>query len=226
MKNRIAVLFVVSLSLFVQAGAVSQPVRSDAETVVRQLTERIYRVLLEQCDAIQAQPERLYSLVDGVLLPHADLEKMSQWVLGKYWRQADAAQRRDFEQQFWQLLVRTYATAIQTVAPENIHYLPTRDAGRADRAVVRTEIRQPGEAAIAIDYPMYRKLDRWLVYDVRVEGVSLVTNYRTTFADEIRGRGVPGLIAALKRQNQASMTADTADHIRSLQARHCPRKNP
>ena len=226
MKQRLAVLFAISLCLFVLSGGVSQPVSTDAETVVRQLTNRIYRVLLEQCEAIQEQPARLYTLVDGLLLPHADLQKMSQWVLGRYWRDADAAQRREFEHQFWQLLVRTYATAIQTVAPENIHYLPTRDMGRSDRALVRTEIRQPGEAVIAIDYPMYWKQERWLVYDVRVEGISLVTNYRTTFADEIKEKGVSGLIASLKRQNQASMTSDTAEHIRSLQARHCPTRKP
>jgi phospholipid transport system substrate-binding protein len=220
LKHRLAVLLAIILYLFAPSGAVGQPVSSDAETVVRQLTSRIYRVLLEQCEAIQEQPARLYTVVDGLLLPHADLQKMSQWVLGRYCRDADA------EHQFWQLLVRTYATAIQTVAPENIHYLPTRDLGRSDRALVRTEIRQPGEAVIAIDYPMYRKQERWLVYDVRVEGISLVTNYRTTFADEIKDKGVSGLIASLKRQNQASMTADTAEHIRSLQARHCPTTKP
>jgi phospholipid transport system substrate-binding protein len=226
LKDRLAVSFAIVLYLCVLSGAVSQPVSNDAETVVRQLTDRIYRVLLEQCGVIQERPERLYSVVDDLLLPHTDLEKMSQWVLAKYWREADSDQRREFEQQFWQLLVRTYATAIQTVAPENIHFLPTRDMGRSDRALVRTEIRQPGEAVIAIDYPMYRKQERWLVYDVRVEGVSLVTSYRTTFADKIRDKGVSGLIALLKRQNQASMTADTAEHIRSLQARHCPTKKP
>ena len=226
MKHRLAVLFAIILYLFVPSGAVSESVPSDAEAVVRQLTNRVYRVLLEQCEAIQEQPTRLYTLVDGLLLPHADLQKMSQWVLGRYWRDVDAVERREFEQQFWQLLVRTYATAIQMVTPENIHYLPTRDTGRADRALVRTEIRQPGEAVIAIDYPMYRKQERWLVYDVRVEGISLVTNYRTTFADEIKDKGVSGLIASLKRQNQASMTADTAEHIRSLQARHCPTRKP
>lgn len=226
LKNKLAVLLGIGLSLFVQSGAVSQTDRSGAETVIRQLTEQIYHVLLEQCEGIQDQPERLHSLVDDLLAPHADLEKMSQWVLGKYWRQADAAMRSEFEQQFRQLLVRTYATVIQTVAPENIRYLPSRDTGRSQRSVVRTEVRRPGEAVIAIDYPMHLKQGRWLVYDVRVEGVSLVSTYRTTFADQIRGRGLSGLIASLKQRNQAPMTAHDADHIRRLQANHCTRKSP
>lgn len=92
--------------------------------------------------------------------------------------------------------------------------------------MVRTEIRQPGEAVIAIDYPMYRKQGRWLVYDVRVEGVSLVTNYRTTFAEEIRSKGLSGVIASLKQQNLAPMAAATAERIRALQAEHCPARAP
>ena len=202
MKHRLAVLFAIILYLFVPSGAVSESVPSDAEAVVRQHTNRVYRVLLEQCEAIQEQPARLYTLVDGLLLPHADLQKMSQWVLGRYWRDVDAVERREFEQQFWQLLVRTYATAIQMVTPENIHYLPTRDTGRADRALVRTEIRQPGEAVIAIDYPMYRKQERWLVYDVVIDGVSLITNYRSQFTAAIRRQGIDGLIASLADKNR------------------------
>jgi phospholipid transport system substrate-binding protein len=225
-KNKLSAVFGISLYFLVQSAAVTQAVSSDAETVVRQLTDRVYRVLMDQCAPIQERPERLYSLVDAVLLPHADLERMSQWVLGRYWREADAEQRLDFEQQFRQLLVRTYATAIQTVTRENIYYLPARDTGRSDQAVVRTEIRQPGEAVIAIDYPMYRRQQRWLVYDVRVEGVSLVTNYRTTFAEQIRDKGLSGLLAALRQQNEAPMKADTAAHIRRLQAKNCTIKAP
>jgi len=225
-KKLLVVLGSVVLYLFAVSEAVDEFASTDAETVVRQLTEQIYRVLLDECNGIRERPERLYSLVDEVLLPHADLDKMSQWVLGKYWREADDGQRRDFAHQFRQLLVRTYATAIQTVTPENIYYLPGRDTGRSDQALVRTEIRQPGEAVIAIDYPMYRKQGRWLVYDVRVEGVSLVTNYRTTFAEEIRSKGLSGVIASLKQQNLAPMAAGTAERIRALQAEHCPAQVP
>jgi phospholipid transport system substrate-binding protein len=117
--------------------------------------------------------------------------------------------------------VRTYATAIQTVSPENIHYLPARDTGRINQATTRTQIRRPGEPVVAIDYAMYRKDNRWLVYDVRVEGVSLVTNYRTAFAEQIDDRGVAGLIDDLQRQNRQQMTEDTMRQIRSLQSRSC-----
>jgi phospholipid transport system substrate-binding protein len=219
--NRLVCLLAIGLHLLLCPSGAAGANGAQAEAVVRDLTDTVYRTLHRECRAIQAQPEHLYALVDHILLPHADLRKMSQWVLGKYWRRADEAQREAFQRQFRQLLVRTYATAIQTVSPENIHYLPPRDSGRVGQATVRTEIRPPGEPAVAIDYAMYRKRDRWLVYDVRVEGVSLVTNYRTTFAEQMGDKGVAGLIAALQRRNREEMSAETARHIRGLQARSC-----
>ena len=110
------------------------------------------------------------------------------------------------------------------MAPEDIHYLPERDTGRPDRALVRTEVRQPGEAVVAIDYLMYQTQQRWLVYDVRVEGVSLVTSYRTTFAEEIRGKGLAGLVAALRQRNEKPLSAEVAARIRKLQVDSCKRR--
>jgi phospholipid transport system substrate-binding protein len=192
-----------------------------ATAVVQELTEKIYRTLQEECRSIQEKPERLYTLVDQVLSPHADLHRMSQWVLGWHWRDMSEDQRREFQLQFRRLLVRTYATAIQTVSPENIHFLPPRAAGGDDQATVRTLITQPGERRVEIDYVMQRKSGDWLVYDVRVEGVSLVTNYRTTFGEQIRAQGVAGVLDALARRNREGMTEETAKHIRSLQSGAC-----
>lgn len=193
-----------------------------AETVVRHLTQEIYATLQSECRDISARPERLYSVVDRVLSPHVDLNGMSRWVLGARWRELDAGQRSRFEEEFRRLLVRTYGTAIQTVSPDDIHYLPSRDEGRTAHTTVRTQVSPPGEAAVRIDYAMHMRADSWLVYDVRVEGVSLVTNYRTTFAEQIRRVGVAGLIEALRRGNRQSLSAEAVDRIRALQSRSCP----
>jgi len=194
---------------------------AEAERVVRQATDAVYRTLREQCHSIEQQPERLYALIEEILLPYADFDRMTHWVLGKYSRRVSEQQRRDLITEFRDVLIRTYATAIQTVAPEDIHYLPVRETGKPDQAVVRTEIRQPGEAVVHIDYYMYQNGSQWLVYDIRVEGISLVINYRVSFASEIDARGITGLIESLKQQNQKPMSADTAKHIRSLQADTC-----
>ena len=192
-----------------------------AETVVRNLTHEIYSTLQSECRDIGAHPERLYSVVDQVLSPHADLDGMSRWVLGAYWRELDEGQRSRFEEEFGRLLVRTYGTAIQTVSPDDINYLPSRGEGRTGQATVRTQIQPAGEVAIRIDYAMHFSADSWLVYDVRVEGVSLVTNYRTMFAEQIRRVGVAGLIEALGRSNRQPLSAEVVERIRALQSRSC-----
>jgi phospholipid transport system substrate-binding protein len=199
---------------------------SEALAVVQELTEEVYQTLQAECRSIQEEPERLYTLVEQVLSPHADLRRMSRWVLGRYWRDMNERQRREFEGQFRQLLVRTYATAIQTVSRENIHFLPPRGGGGGDKAIVRTEIRPPGEPVVGIDYAMHREPRGWLVHDVRVEGVSLVASYRTTFGEQIRAKGAAAVIDALEQRNRQEMSEETAGHIRSLQAQACAAAEP
>jgi phospholipid transport system substrate-binding protein len=127
---------------------------------------------------------------------------MSSWVLGKYWRTATPAQRDRFTQEFRTLLVRTYAKSLSEYTDNKITYLPMRGSPQQSEVKVRTEVEQPGGFPIPIDYDLYRKGDDWKVYDVTIDGVSLVTNYRTTFANQIREDGLDKLIATLADRNQ------------------------
>jgi phospholipid transport system substrate-binding protein len=205
---RMDFLYAVQFLLF--AGLVQASAESP-ETVVRQAAENMYRALQQECLLVSQHPQRLFVLVDENLLPHTDFGRMSRWVMGKYWKRASEDQRQQFIHEFRVLLVRTYGTAVQKILPENIRYLPVRASIKPNQAVVRTELRQPGEPMLHINYRMYRKGGHWLVYDVRIEGVSLVTNYRNSFAPEIKVKGVQGLIDALKQKNQrqALKTAGT-----------------
>ena len=220
MKN-IACSLVIGLGLVCHSFGLANAAGADPETIVRQATAEIYRALDEQCETIQREPEHLYALVDSILMPHADLHRMSQWVLGKYWRDASDSQRREFIEQFRQLLIRTYSTAVQLASLEDISYLPTREGTRSDRTTVRTEINRPGNATVAVFYLVYQTGGDWFVYDIQVDGVSLVNNYRTTFAEEIRGKGFSGLIDSLQQKNRQPMSADTAEQIRARKAAAC-----
>jgi len=195
-----------------------------ADAVIRKATEDIYHALEEDCELLGESPEHLYVLVDRLLIPHADFTRMAQWVLGKHWREADEQQRRGFVEQFRQLLIRTYSTAIQLATPDDIQYLPQRESARPDRAAVRVEIRRPGEAVVMLTYSLYQEHGVWLVYDILVDGVSLVSSYRTTFADEIRLRGFQGLLDAIRSKNNEAMSASTADDIRSKRIGRCSSK--
>jgi phospholipid transport system substrate-binding protein len=201
-------LFAVWLGILMLAAVPALAADKGAEAVVRQTTERIYRAIEKDRPLVSQQPEHLYRLVERILLPHADLERMSRWVLGRFWRQSSENQRHQFTQEFTTLLVRTYSTAIESASPEDIRYLPSRDSGHINKAVIRTEVQRAGEATVPIDYYMHNKEGRWLVYDIRVEGISLVTNYRSTFAREFSLKGLQGLIDALKQQNEQPVASN------------------
>lgn len=198
----LAGLLLLSLCICQAPRADSLP--SGAETAVRAATGEIYA-------ALERQPENapravLYRLVEEILIPRADMERMSRLVLGKSWRSAQASQRERFRVEFQALLIRTYSTAIVDTSPQDIEYLAQRPSGKAGRAVVRTRIRRAGEPAVEVHYFMYLRGTDWLVYDVRIEGVSLVASYRTTFATEIRNRGIDGLIQLLEEKNRSGET--------------------
>ncbi|MCO6412889.1 MAG: ABC transporter substrate-binding protein [Thiogranum sp.] len=216
----------LALCLACWAGCLTRAADSGAEHVIRQATEEIYEALDRQCAILEQQPEHLYALVDGILMLHADMERISRWVLGKYWRDADEEQRHEFIGQFRKLLVRTYATAVQLASLKDISYLPARDSARPDRATVRTEIKTPGSATLSVYYLLYETDQRWLVYDIQVDGVSLVNNYRTVFAEEIRDKGFPGMLRSLQEKNRQPMSAETAEQVRSRKSPACSSNNP
>ena len=197
---RISWFVALYVGLLVPPTGIAQPT-GGAEAVVRAATERMYQVLQRECRSRQPNAERMLVLVDEVLMPHADFQTMSRWVLGKYWRRASPDQRQQIMQEFKRLLVRTYASAIESVSLMDITYLPERSSGKAHKAVVRTQVKPPGAPVFPVHYHMHRKDGSWLVYDLRIEGVSLVASYRSSFGAEIEARGVQGLIASLKEKN-------------------------
>ena len=170
--------------------------------LVADTTDRIVTKLRAEQDAIKANQGRLYEIVDEVVLPHFDFEAMSSWVLGKYWRGADAEQRKRFTAEFKTLLVRTYAKALNDNYDRKIDILPMRGDASTGDVTIHTEVQQNAGFPIPIDYSMHLKDGAWKVYDVSVDGVSLVTNYRASFAKEIRADGLPKLIARLAERNQ------------------------
>lgn len=183
------------------AGGLAFAAQSPQE-LVKQTTDQMLSKLRDERQVIDQHPERIYDLVDQIVLPHFDFERMSQLVLGKYWRSASPEQRQRFVEQFRNLLVRTYAKSLSSYTDNKVNFLPFRGGPTPQDVTVRTEVEQPGGFPIPIDYSLYLKDDEWKVYDVVVDGVSLVTNYRTTFANQIRQDGLDKLIATLANRNQ------------------------
>lgn len=196
MKRLFAILFTATLTLSDSANA-----SPAAEQLVKDTTDRVIEVLKQEREVLDKDPGRLYEIVNELILPKFDFERMSQRVLGKHWNRASPEQRSQFINEFQVLLVRTYATALREYSEQEIKFLPTRERDGGEEATVRTQIEQSGSPPIPINYEMYRNNSDWKVFDVAIDGVSLVINYRSTFASEIRNNGVDGLIARLVKHN-------------------------
>ena len=197
MKKVAAVLLVMVCTWGASAWAEMPP-----QELVRDTAEKMIAKLKEEKEVVAAEPGRIYELVNAIVLPHFDFEYMSRSVLAKYWRRATAEQRASFVNEFRTLLVRTYATSLSEYTDETIHYLPFRGKADDTEVTVRTEVEQPGAFPIPIDYRLHRKEDQWLVFDVLIDDVSLVTNYQTSFANEIRKSGLDDFISTLAQRNK------------------------
>jgi len=191
--------------MWLAASAAAWAVQSPQD-LVQQTADKMLTKLRDERQVIDQHPGRIYDLVEEIVLPHFDFQKMSSWVLGKYWRRATPEQRRHFTEEFRNLLVRTYAKSLSSYTDNKITYLPFRGSAGQDDVTVRTEVDQPGGFPIPIDYSLYLKDGEWKVYDVTIDGVSLVTNYRTTFANQIRQDGLDKLIATLADRNRQDST--------------------
>lgn len=144
---------------------------------------------------------RLYSLINQHILPHFDFEKMSRSALGRHWAKASPAQRQAFIKEYKTMLVRTYASSLSEYADKPIVYLPFRGDLSTGKAEIRSEVEIPGSFPVPIGYRMHKLNEKWLVYDVTIDEISLIANYRTTFAQEIRKNGLDKLIADLATKN-------------------------
>ncbi|MEX2480166.1 MAG: ABC transporter substrate-binding protein [Gammaproteobacteria bacterium] len=171
-------------------------------TIVQSTTERVLERVAEDKSALREDPGRMYNLVSELIFPHFDFSIMSQWVLGDYWGGADEARREAFVEQFRKLLVRTYATALLEFSGQQISYPPIDQKGGKNTALVKQEISQPGGSSIPIVYRLHNKSGDWKVFDVSVDGVSLVKTYRASFGSMMKNGGLDGLIASLDNKNQ------------------------
>ncbi|WP_404359835.1 phospholipid-binding protein MlaC [Methylotuvimicrobium sp. KM1] len=153
---------------------------------------------------------QITDFVESAIYPHVDFNRISALVLGKYWRDATPEERSQFNNEFRNLLVRTYSRAFVEFKDWSVRFLPLKMESDASKVIVKTEILQPGIQPIAVDYRMVLIKGKWKAYDILIEGVSLVTNYRTTFNNEIRNSGsLSAVIDTLKTRNAEALSKNS-----------------
>jgi phospholipid transport system substrate-binding protein len=187
----------------------AQADQTPPDVLVKNTTLEVTGILKnDKADFANNKP-KLYALIDTKVLPHFDFTQMTQLAIGRYWRQATPAQQQQLVTQFRTLLVRTYAGALAAFNKQTIEFKPFNMVAGSTDVTVKTQVKQPGAQPIPIDYSLEQTAAGWKVYDVSIDGVSLVTNYRSSFGSEIRKDGVAGLLRTLTNRNQQDVT-DTA----------------
>jgi phospholipid transport system substrate-binding protein len=169
--------------------------------VLRSMTATLEEIVQQDPDVIN-DLARLRVIAHDVVLPHVDIRIMSRWVLGKNWRKATKEQRETFVIEFRELLLGTYLRQVNTYEGEVVHFLPSNATQKEGRAVVNAEIEQPNGPAVHVIFRLHKVKDDWLIYDVVVEGISLVATHRSSFNNEIRNSGIDALIARLHKLNE------------------------
>ncbi len=179
------------------AQAVTEP-----EQLIRETSDKVLAEIKANADTYKSDPKGVYKLVNEVVLPHFDFSAMTDLALGQYKEKVSAEQRPTIIEEFRLLLVRTYSSALLEYTDQQLIYLPMEGLEADGKVMVRTEVEQAGGFPIPINYTLRLGEDGWKVFDISVDDVSLVTNYRSSFARAIKKNGVDGLIKTLQDRNQ------------------------
>lgn len=187
--------FVVSsLSAFAQEDS--------PDAMIKKVTDDVLTIVRQDKDIQSGNTKKAIELVELKVLPNFNFQRMTSLALGRDWNKATPEQKKRLADEFKTLLVRTYSNALTGYKEQTIRYKPTKMQSGETDVLVRTEVVQPGSKPIQLDYSMEKQADGWKVYDVIVAGVSLVTNYRDTFAQEVRANGIDGLVQMIASKNK------------------------
>lgn len=192
------ILHFLAAALLASGNAGAAPEAPDA--LVKSVVEDVLVIIKDNKD-----PNTLRTLAEQKVLPHFDFEKMTQDAAGRAWRDASASQKQSLQNGFRTLLVNTYVAALSksSASTKTVEVKPLPASAAQGEALVKTVVKESGKPPVAIDYRLVAKAKDWKVVDVTIENVSLVSNYRSTFSEEVARSGIEGLIKTLEQKNQA-----------------------
>jgi phospholipid transport system substrate-binding protein len=172
------------------------------DVLVKTTADDVLQIVKNDKDIQAGDQKKIFALTEEKILPNFNFDRVCRLVLGKYWTGASKEQKDAFQREFRSLLLRTYATALSKYRNQKIEYKPLRAQPNDTKVTVKTQVIQSDGPAIGIDYSLEKFPEGWKVYDIVIEGVSLVTNYRGQFSEEIRQSSLDGLIQKLADKNK------------------------
>lgn len=195
--------YILLVALTFLAGA-AHAAEMAPDVLVRETAQDVLAIVKKDKDIQAGSQKKLHDLVEAKVLPHFDFRLMTQYAVGKHWRQATPAQQDALAGEFRTLLVRTYSTSLSAYKNQTVEYRPFKMQPADTEVTVNTQVIQPGGQPVPIDYRLQKEAGGWKVFDVVVDNVSLVTNYRGSFNTEIGKSGIDGLIRMLSDKNQVA----------------------
>lgn len=202
MHSTVRTLYLVIILLFsFNSVALAQ---EQPDVMLQRVTQEMISALRQNDQALQQHPEKIYGIIETILVPHIDWVAMSRWVVGRNaWQNASDASKQRFVKEFKELLIRTYASTLRAYNNQTIDYLPIRGGIQGKpRVQVGSLIKEPGREPIRVSYRLVNKGANWQVYDITIEGVSLLKGFQSQFATEIQQNGLDKLIDHLREHNE------------------------
>lgn len=189
------------IAAFVPLAALAQEA---PDALVKRVSDEVLAIIKTDKDLQSGNMRKVVELAEAKVLPNFDFERMTRLAVGRNWQQASEAQKQALVKEFRTLLVRTYSSSLSAYRNQTIEVKPVKMAAGDKETTVRTAVIQQGGPPIPIDYAM-QKADAggWKVFDVVIDGVSLVTTYRGSFNEQIQKGGIDGLVKTLADRNQS-----------------------
>jgi phospholipid transport system substrate-binding protein len=188
-------------SLPLIAIALSAHAQEGPDALVKRVSQEVLQIVKTDPKVQAGDQARIREVIETKLLPNFDFERMTALAMGRNWRTATPEQQKRLTDEFRTLLVRTYSGALNQYRDQTMDYKPLRAEPNATDVTVRTEVIRQGQQPVQIDYGMHKVGSGWKAYDVIVGGVSLVTNYRDEFNEQVKAGGVDGLVKTLAAKN-------------------------
>ena len=192
-------LFLLGLFFFLAPGLAQE---LGPEELVKKITSDVMTAIKTDKQLAAGDKQKALKLAEEKILPHVDFEEAARLAVGRAWRDATPEQRKKLVEEFRSMLVRTYSNALQGYAGQEMKVLPSRVKPGETEATVRNQFTRAGGKPVPIDYQMRKTGSGWKIYDITVEGISLVLTYRSEFDQVVKQEGIDGLIKRLASKNE------------------------
>lgn len=189
------------------ASAETQAESPGPQELMESISRQLFAALDANRAAIRKDPDKAFPIVDTILLPHFDTDYAAQLVLAQNWRTATPEQQKRFVGALYRALLKTYGGAIADFTADRLQLLPFRGDPAATTAIVHTKVKRSSGTEVPVDYRLRKTADGWKAFDVIIEGISYVKNYRTDLGAEVSAKGLEAVIARLEHEGLAVHTA-------------------